>query len=59
MLGADIVVVQIARLFNCVLNHFLGARSLWKLAHGHHLGTALDQLLNFKANLAQINAKIF
>ena len=58
MLSADIVMVEIARFFDRVLNDLLGARRLWQLAHGHHLGAALDELLHFEANLAQIDIEV-
>ena len=58
MLSADVVVVEIARFFDRVLNDLLGARRLRQLAHGHHLGAALDELLHFEANLAQIDIEV-
>ena len=58
MLRADIVVIEIARFFDRVFDDFLRARRLRKLAHGHHLGTTLHKLLDFKANLAQINVEV-
>ena len=58
MLSADIVVIEIARFFDRVFDDFLRARRLRKLAHGHHLGTTLHKLLDFKANLAQIDVEV-
>src|SRR5205814_1244148 len=53
VLGADVVVIQIAGLFHRVLDHLLSPRRLRQLAHGDHLGSALDELLDFQANLAE------
>ena len=58
VLRTDIVVIQISGLFDRVLDDFLGPRRLRKLAHGDHLGAALDQLLDFQAHLPQINVQV-
>ena len=59
MLGADIVMVEIARLFDRVLDHLLGARSLWKLAHRDHFRATLDELLHLEADLAEVDVEVF
>ena len=56
--GADVVVVEVPRLFHRVLDHLLGARRLWQLAHRDHVRSRLNDLLNLKANLAEIDIKV-
>ncbi len=58
VLGADVVVVQIAGLFHRILDDLLGPRRLRQLAHRDHVGPALDELLDFEANLAQIDVEV-
>ena len=58
VLGADVVVVEVARFLDRVLDHLLGTRCLRKLAHGHHVGTALDELLHLEADLAKIDVEV-
>ena len=58
VLGADVVVVEVARLFHRVLDHLLRPRRLRQLAHGDHVGAALHELLDFEADLAQIDVQV-
>ena len=58
VLGADVVVVQVAGLFHRVLDDLLGPRRLRQLAHRDHLGAALHQLLDFQADLPQIDVEV-
>ena len=58
VLGADVVVVQVAGLFHRVLDDLLGPRRLRQLAHGDHVGAALDELFDFEADLAQIDVEV-
>ena len=44
--GADVVVVEVPRLFHRVLDHLLGARRLWQLAHRDHVRSRLHDLLD-------------
>ncbi len=58
VLGADVVVVQVAGLFHRVFDDLLGARGLRQLAHRDHVGSALDELLDLEANLAKIDVEV-
>ena len=58
VLGADVVVVQVAGLFHRILDDLLGPRRLRQLAHRDHVGSALDELLDFEADLAQIDVEV-
>jgi hypothetical protein len=58
VLGADVVVIEVAGLFDGVLDDLLGAGSLGQLAHGHHLGPGLDELLDLEADLAQVDIEV-
>ena len=58
VLGADIVVVQVARLFDRVLDDLLGPRRLRQLAHRDHVRAALDELLDLQADLAQVDVQV-
>ena len=58
MLGADVVVVEAARLFDGVLDHLLRPRRLRELAHGHHVGAALHELLDFETDLAEVDVEV-
>ena len=53
MLGADVVVAELARLFHRQLEHLLGARRERQLAHRHRRGAGLDDLLDLVADLAR------
>ena len=55
VLGADIVVIQVAGLFHRVLDDLFSSRSLWQLAHGDHLRPTLDKLFYFESDLAQVD----
>ena len=50
--------VEVAGLFDGVLDDLLGARGLGQLAHRDHLWPGLDELLDLEAHLAQINIEI-
>ena len=58
VLGADVVVVQVAGLFHRVFDDLLGPRRLRQLAHRDHVGSALDELLDLEADLAQIDVEV-
>ena len=58
VLGAHVVVVQVACLFHRILDDLLGTRRLRQLAHRDHFWSALDQLLDFQANLAEIDVQV-
>ena len=58
MLGADVVVVQVAGLFHRVFDDLLRPGRLRQLAHRDHVGPALDELFDFQADLAQIDVQI-
>ena len=58
VLGADVVVVQVAGLFHRVFDDLLGPRRLRQLAHRDHVRPALDELLDFEADLPQIDVEI-
>ena len=58
VLGADVVVVEVAGLLDRVLDHLLGPRRLGQLAHRHHVGAALDELLDLEADLAQVDVQV-
>ena len=55
---ADVVVVEISGLLHRVLDDLLGAGCLRQLAHGHHVGTALDQFFDLQADLPQIDVEV-
>ena len=58
VLRPHVVVVQVPRLLDGVLDDLLGPRRLRELAHRHHLGSALDQLLHLQAHLAEIDVQV-
>ena len=58
VLGADVVVVQVAGLFHRILDDLLGPRRLRQLAHRDHVGPALDELFDFEADFAQIDVEV-
>ncbi len=58
VLGADVVVVEVAGLFHRVFDDLLGPRRLRQLAHRDHFGSALDELFDFEADLAQIDVEV-
>ncbi|OQC02791.1 MAG: hypothetical protein BWX80_03020 [Candidatus Hydrogenedentes bacterium ADurb.Bin101] len=47
MLGADVIVVEVARLFNGQFQHFFGARRKGNFAPGHGGRFRLHMFLNF------------
>ena len=55
---ADVVVVEVAGLFDGVLDDLLGPRGLRQLAHGDHVRAALDELLDLQADLAQVHVEV-
>src|SRR5579862_6742274 len=59
MLRADVIMVELACLLDGVFDDFLGPRGLRELAHGDHVGPGLDDLLDFEADLAQVNVEVF
>ena len=58
VLGADVVVVQVAGLFHRVFDDLLGPRRLRQLAHRDHVRSALDELLDLEADLPQIDVEV-
>jgi hypothetical protein len=58
VLGAHVVVVEVASLFDGVLDDLLGSRGLRELAHRDHLRATLDELLDFEANLAKVDVEV-
>ena len=59
VLGADIIMVEVAGLLHRVFDHLLGPRGLRQLAHRHHVGAALHELLDFHADLPQVDVEVF
>ncbi len=57
--GPDVVVVQISRFLHGVFDDLFGARSLRQAPHGHQIGAATDQFLDFEPDFAQIDIQIF
>jgi hypothetical protein len=58
MLGADVVMVEVACLFHRVFDDLLRTRRLRQLAHRDHVWSRLDNLLHFEADLSQIDVQI-
>ena len=58
VLGADVVMAQVAGLFHRVLDDLLGPRRLRQLAHGDHVGAALHELLHLQADLAEVDVQV-
>ena len=58
MFGANVVVVQVAGFFHRIFDDLLGTRCLGQLAHRHHFGPALNQLLHLEADLSQVDVEI-
>ena len=60
MLGTDVVVIEVACLFNGVLDDLFGSRSLGQFAHRDHFRarTGLDDLLDLQPNLAQVDIEV-
>ena len=58
MLGADVVVVQVSGLLHRIFDDLFCARRLGKLAHGDHVGAALDELLDFEPDLSQVDVEV-
>jgi hypothetical protein len=58
VLGADVVVPEVARLLHGELEHLLGARRERELAHRHHRRARLDQLLDLGPDLGQVDVHV-
>ena len=58
MFRADVIVIEVPRFFDRVFDHLFRPRGLRQLAHGDHVGPALDEFFNFKANLAKVDVEI-
>ena len=58
VLGAHVVVVQVAGLLHRVFDDLLGPGRLRQLAHRDHVGPALHQLLDLQADLAQVDVEV-
>ncbi len=59
VLGADVVMVEVAGLFHRVFDDFLGPRRLRQLAHRDHIGSRLDDLFDLETDLPQIDVEVF
>lgn len=59
VLGADIVVVEIAGFFDRVLDDFFGTRGLWEFAHGDHFWAGADEAFDFEADLSEVDFEVF
>ena len=59
MFGAHIVMAEIVGLFHRILDDLLGTGRLRSFAHGHAVGTTMNELLDLKADISQINAEVF
>jgi hypothetical protein len=51
-------VIEVAGFLDGVLDDLLGPRRLRELAHSHHVGTGLHQLLDLEADLAEVNVEV-
>jgi hypothetical protein len=58
MFGADVVVIEVAGFLDGVFDDFLGPRRMGQLAHRDHFRAALDEFLNFQADLPQIDVQV-
>ena len=58
VLGADVVVVEVAGLFHRVFDDLLGTRGLRQLAHRDHVRAGLDDLLDLQADLAEVDVEV-
>ena len=58
VLGSDIVVIEIPRFFHRVFENLLGPWRLGQFPHGHHVRARLNQLLDLKSDLAQIDVQV-
>src|SRR5262249_12224557 len=58
VLGADVVVAEVARLLDGVLDDLLGPRRLRQLAGRADLGARLDELLDLQADLAEVDVEV-
>ena len=56
--GPHVVVVQVARFLDGILDDLLGSRSLGQLPHRHHLGAGLHDLLDLVADLPQVHIHV-
>ncbi len=58
VLGADVVVAEVARFLERQLEHLLGPRRERQLAHGDHRGAGLDDLLDLVPDLLEIDRHV-
>ena len=58
VLGADVVVIEVAGLLHRILDHLLGPRSLRELAHRDHVGSALNELLDLHADFPKVDVEV-
>src|ERR1051326_1585722 len=58
MFRSDVVVVEVPCLFNGVFDYLLGPRRLGQLAHCHHVGPRLDDLLDLQPDLSQVDVEV-
>ena len=58
VLGADVVVSEVARLFEGELEHLLRAGREGQLSHRDHRGSGLDDVLDLGADLGEVHAHL-
>jgi hypothetical protein len=58
VLGADVVVAELAGFLEAELEHLLGARREGQVAHRHHGRAALDELLDLGADALEVDAHV-
>jgi hypothetical protein len=58
VLGADVVVAELARLLHRQFEHLLGAGGERELPHRHHRGSGLDDLLDLVPDLLQVDVHV-
>jgi hypothetical protein len=58
VLGADVVVPEVAGLLHGELEHLLRARREGQLAHGDHRRAGLDELLDLGADLREVDVHV-
>ena len=56
--GPHVIVVQVARFLDGILDDLLGPRGLGQLPHRDHVGAGLDDLLDLVADLPQVDVQV-
>ena len=59
VLGADVIMVEVTGLLHRILDHLLGPGGLRELAHCHHIGAALNEILDLHQDLPQVDIEVF